>query len=265
MDKVRKKAAELLASGAVQVVIGHAEGATKPKAVFVQKTEDVEQLIFSSQCVLNLAVYLTKEEIKRLGKPAIVAPLPVLRAIVQLASECQFTEHDIVVLGVSPEGELIEFQSFAAIEKYLEDFQVKLDEKETEILAKIAEMNREERWKFWIDELSDCFKCYACRAACPMCYCPKCAVEQNKPQWIQVPAHTLGNLEWHIMRAMHLIGRCVNCDACATACPKGIQLNLLNKLLLADAREHFGYTGPNLTNGNLLSTFKAEDKENFIK
>jgi Fe-S-cluster-containing dehydrogenase component len=122
-----------------------------------------------------------------------------------------------------------------------------------------------ERFNFWIQELSECFKCYACRAACPMCYCHKCTVEQNKPQWIPVASHNLGNLEWHTMRAMHLAGRCVNCDACYHACPKGIPMNFLTKMMLMDAKEIFGAEGPSLEQGHLLSTFKPNDKENFIR
>jgi ferredoxin len=266
MVEIKKKANELLAADAVQVVIGFAEGTGgKPRAIFAQKAEEVDKLIFNSQCVLNLAVYLTKHEIKSLGKPAIVAPLPVLRAIIQLASEFQVKESELVVLGVSPDGKLVEFQSFAAIEKYLEDHKLAVEEKEQEMLRKIADMPLSERFNFWIQELSECFKCYACRAACPMCYCHKCTVEQNKPQWIPVASHNLGNLEWHTMRAMHLAGRCVNCDACYHACPKGIPMNFLTKMMLMDAKEIFGAEGPSLEQGHLLSTFKPNDKENFIR
>lgn len=266
MINVQKKAADLLTSSAVQVVIGFAEGtAGKPRAVFIQKAEETSSLIFNSQCVLNLAVYLTKDEIKKMGKPAIVAPLPVLRAIIQLAAEQQIKDSSLVVLGVSPEGEWVDFDSLAAIEKYLANFKLELEAKERETLAKIASMRMEDRWAFWMDELSECFKCYACRAACPMCYCKRCAVEQNRPQWIPVASHTLGNLEWHVNRAMHLAGRCVNCDACANACPKGIPINFLTKHMLLDAQEVFGYEGPSLNKGNLLSTFKTDDKENFIR
>jgi heterodisulfide reductase subunit C len=266
MVDIKKKANELLSSKAVKVVIGYAEGtAGKPRAIFAQDAAAVDKLIFNSQCVLNLAVYLTKHEIHKLGKPAIVAPLPVMRAIVQLASEFQIKESDLVVLGVSPEGNLVEFQSFAAIEAYLEDFKIVMDEKESAMLEKVKNMSVNERFEFWVQELSECFKCYACRAACPMCYCHKCAVEQNKPQWIPVASHKLGNLEWHIMRAMHLAGRCINCDACHHACPKGIPLNFLTKQMMVDAKEIFGQEGPSLKAGNLLSTFKPNDQENFIR
>jgi len=34
-------------------------------------------------------------------------------------------------------------------------------------------------------------------------------------KWIPVASHELGNLDYHLMRAMHLAGRCVNCGECA--------------------------------------------------
>jgi Fe-S oxidoreductase len=67
------------------------------------------------------------------------------------------------------------------------------------------------------------------------------------------------------MRATHLVGRCINCDACANACPLAIPINLLNKKMLEDAKVHFGVYQPSLKGGHLMSTFKPDDKENFIK
>ena len=99
MDELRKRAKELLESGAVKIIIGFEQGTgNKTRAVFVQKPEDVSKLIFDSRCVLNLAVYLNKPEVKQIGKPAIVAPIPVLRAIIQLASENQFTDDNLLIL-----------------------------------------------------------------------------------------------------------------------------------------------------------------------
>ncbi|MFX1447279.1 MAG: Coenzyme F420 hydrogenase/dehydrogenase, beta subunit C-terminal domain, partial [Promethearchaeota archaeon] len=41
----------------------------------------------------------------------------------------------------------------------------------------------EEKWEYISDALSVCTRCYACREACPMCYCNLCFVDQNKPIW----------------------------------------------------------------------------------
>lgn len=266
MNELIKKAAALLESNAVQVVIGYGKGsADRTRAIFVTQAADCKDLIFDSHCIKNLAVYLTKQEIKTLGKPAIVAPIPVLRSILQLAVENQISEKDLVVLGVTPESELIEFETFAGIETFLATHRIEIDEKYTETIRKIKSMPVAERFAYWVKELQPCFKCYACRSACPLCYCTRCTVENNQPQWVSVAAHPLGNLEWHIMRAMHLAGRCTDCEACYNACPMAIPIHLLTKSMLQDVAENFGSYGPSLDKENTLSSFKPDDKESFIR
>jgi ferredoxin len=266
MDELKKLAKELIETNTAKVVIGYAEGTgQKVRALFVEKPEDATGLIFDSRCVLNLATYLTKHEVKGKGKMAITATIPVMRSIIQLASEFQVSDMNLLVIGLTPENKLIQFKDLAEVEKYIHQFEITIDNQYKEKLDKLRTMSQAERWKFWIDELAPCFKCYACRAACPMCYCHRCTVDFNQPQWIPVPSHELGNLEWHIMRAVHLMGRCVDCDACANACPLGIPINLLNKRLIEDAVTHFGKYQPALRGEHQMSTFKPDDKENFIK
>jgi ferredoxin len=266
MDDLRKRAKELLETSEVKVVIGYEQGtAGKTRALFVEKPEDTDKLIFDSKCVQNLAAYITKREVKDKGKMAIAATLPVMRSIIQLASEFQVSDNNLLVLGITPESKLNEFPNLAEVEKFVHHYQIELDARNKEMMDKIDKMTASERWKFWIDELTPCFKCYACRAACPMCYCHRCTVDFNQPQWIPVPSHELGNLEYHIMRAFHLAGRCVDCDACYNACPLGIPLNLLTKRLVAEAKVHFGGYQPSLKGEHLMSTYKPDDKENFIQ
>jgi ferredoxin len=266
MDELIKRAKELLDSKSVNIVIGYEEGTgNRTRALFAEKPEDASRLIFDSRCVLNLATYVTKHEVKAKGKMAVAATLPVMRSIIQLASEYQVTDKNLLVLGLTPESKFIEFRDLPEVEVFIHKFEIEIDARYKETLEKLDKMGQSERWKFWIDELSPCFKCYACRAACPMCYCHRCTVDFNQPQWIPVPSHELGNLEWHIMRAVHLTGRCIDCDGCANACPLAIPINLLNKRLLEDARKHFGSYQPSLKGGHLMSTFKPDDKENFIK
>ncbi|HVN59524.1 MAG TPA: hypothetical protein VMT63_14585 [Bacteroidales bacterium] len=266
MDELKNKVRELLGSGTVKVFIGYTTGTAGTKrALFAEKPEDAEGLVFDSSCIQNLAVYVTKQEVKEKGMMGISATLPVMRSLVQLARENQVSDSGIKVIGITPESRLIDFGNLSEVEKYIHQFQLEIDQKNRDMLEKLDKMTVSERWQFWLKELEPCFKCYACRAACPMCYCHRCTVEYNQPQWIPVPSHASGNLQWHIMRAVHLVGRCIDCDACANACPLAIPFNLLNKRMIEDARKHFGGYQPVLSGDHLMSTFKPDDKENFIR
>jgi hypothetical protein len=57
----------------------------------------------------------------------------------------------------------------------------------------------------------------------------------------------------------------VDCDACYNACPLGIPLNLLTKKMVEEAKVNFGGYQPSLKGGHLMSTYKPDDKENFIQ
>jgi ferredoxin len=267
MDQLRIRAKELLESKQVAVVIGYAEGSAKGvRAFFARSAVDADRLIYDKRCTQNLAVYLLKHEVRKLGRMAIVAALPVLRSILQLAAECQLAEKDIVVLGIGAGDKLQEFPTFTAIEEFVAASPLDLTPEEKAKVEEIRKLPLAERWQYWQEQLARCFKCYACRAACPMCYCTRCTTDCNQPQWIPVPAHDLGNLEWHVMRAMHLAGRCVNCGECSRACPLDIPLFLLNQMLIETVQEKFGLRAGTATELHYaLSTFKPDDKENFIR
>jgi ferredoxin len=275
MEALRKKARELLESKAAAVVIGYGEGSGgKTRAVFIREPGKAAELVFDDRCVQNLAVYLVKNEVKSLGKAAIVAKPSTLRTILQLASENQLADGLVVALAVN-NGQVVDLTSFHAIEEYLTSAVPAaegpgkargLSAEDRAAVAKIEAMTREQRWQFWVNEFSRCMKCYACRAACPMCYCTRCVIEANQPQWIPVAPTGIGNLEWHVVRAMHLAGRCLNCGYCAEACPVGIRLNLLTQTLTDEIGADFGAeAGFSAKREYALSTFKPEDKEDFIR
>ena len=98
-----------------------------------------------------------------------------------------------------------------------------------------------DRWRHFMQMARKCIRCYACRNACPLCYCQECVVDQTQPQWFGKTTAAEDVLAYHIMRAYHAAGRCIDCGACSRACPMGIDLRLLNKKLQKEVRELYGY------------------------
>lgn len=266
MNSLNTRAKELLENKSVQVVIGYEAGPTGvARPAFITDPAKADTLIYDERCVQNLAVYLTKPEIKGIGKMAIVATLPVMRSIMMLISEQQISAESIVVLGISAEGSLLDIADILVLQGYIEKSDLSNPAKYRELLAELNKLSPEERFAYWQKELSKCIKCYACRQACPMCYCTRCTVEVNQPQWIPVQANTHGNMEWHILRAMHLAGRCISCGECGRACPVGIPCHLLTMHLADQVHNYFKvYAGTSYKISSVLSTYEPNDKESFI-
>lgn len=238
---VREAAAQLLASGAVKVVIGYDENGAP---AFAYSPEDAARLAFNERASVNLAVYLTRKEIRALGRAGIVCTPATSRALNVLEAESQIDREQIVEIPVErPSGP----PNFAALDSFLQ-------------------LAPAERMAWWIQELDRCVKCYACRAVCPMCYCERCIAEKNRPQEISPSATLEGNFAWHIARAFHQAGRCVGCGECTRACPAGISLNLLNATLARAALEQFNYrAGAERGAETLIGHYSLQDKEDFIR
>ena len=266
MTSLIARAKELLENKTVQVVIGYEAGPTGlARPAFITDPAKAESLIYDDRCVQNLAVYLTKREVKNIGKMAIVATLPVMRSIMMLISEQQLFADNIVVLGISDDGKLLDIADNKVMQGYIEKSDLSNPAKYKGLLAELNKLSPEEKFLYWQKELSKCIKCYACRQACPMCYCTRCTVEVNQPQWIPVKANTHGNMEWHILRAMHLAGRCISCGECGRACPVGIPCHLLTMQLTDQVYNYFKvYAGTSEKTSSVLSTYEPNDKESFI-
>jgi len=264
MTKIAEKVESLLQEGHT-LVLGYEEGDKEPRPFFCRQVEEVQHFVFDERCTANLAVYLTKPDLMGKGRVAVFAIPSTLRAIAQLAAENQLQLENLTILTLTVAQEIKTFTTLEEIRSYLSEIPYELSEEEKVLDEKLNAMTREERWKYWIDEFSHCIKCYACRAACPMCYCTRCITEVNRPQWISPWPSPLSNMEWQINRIMHLVGRCIGCGACGRACPVGIPVSYLSKRMLQDLSKDFDYVpGQAMQDGNALSTFKPDDKENFI-
>jgi ferredoxin len=94
---------------------------------------------------------------------------------------------------------------------------------------------------------SACIFCFACRQACPLCYCRSCFADTFKPLWLGGAAGNADVLDFHFQRAFHLAGRCTGCGACESACPVGIPVRILARRVSREIERKHGFeAGVNL-------------------
>jgi ferredoxin len=263
---MQQKARELMEAGSARVVIGFAVGTFgRRRPLVARSVHDLDALVWDEACTMNLAGLLTKQEVRAAGPVAIVGGTRMLRSLLQLAAERQIRDGEVVAL-VPTDGTPTVLATAAAVEEHLALVPHGMPDADRDAIARLKEMSRAERWAWWQGELGRCVKCYACRQTCPMCYCPTCTMDMNRPQWVPVASHDLGNLEYHIVRAMHLAGRCVQCGECGKACPVGIPVHLLTMFAEESAARQFGQRAGHAAKLDYaLSTFRPDDKETFIR
>ncbi len=212
------------------------------------------------------------QEVRALGRPAIVVKGCDERALVVLEQENQMDRHDVHVIGMACDG--MGQPKCAACEtrrpRYADE--VIGEAAQPEVNGRYADLDaflqlpREARMAYWSREFDRCAKCYACRQSCPLCYCERCVADKNRPVVIRTSATRRDNFAWHITRAFHVAGRCVGCDECTRACPAGIDLRLLNMALARAAAQHFGtQAGMDPASPPPIGCYASSDREDFIR
>ncbi|MDD5285835.1 MAG: 4Fe-4S dicluster domain-containing protein [Desulfuromonadaceae bacterium] len=293
-EAIRDEAKRLLLEGQVSAVIGYAGARRKGSAqpVIISQAEDAAKLIFSPASVNNLALYLTKakKEIPKNGKIGIVVKGCDLKAIVGLMGESQLKREELYLIGVPCAGVLastaqpstgLTAETIApkctecnahlpAGCDYVPNVQLpaplQLEEKYIAEITRLEALTPVERWAYWKEQFAKCIKCYACRQVCPFCFCEQCLCDRNKPQMVESTPRPAGNTAWHIVRAMHLAGRCAGCAECERVCPMDIPLNLLNRKMAKELKELYAYeAGFEVNDKGPLSTFDEKDDQSFIK
>jgi len=279
INELRQLARKLLADGTVKVVIGYGQDLPDQPAypVFITSPDSVDQLVWNDQCMANLTTYLKRKEVLALGKAAVVVKGCDERTLIVLEKESQIDRSEVHVIGMACAGVGqprlpkcnvcdVHMPRFAneTVGK-VDNPPINGDKRYADLEAFMAK-SPEERMTFWKEQLDRCIKCYACRQACPLCYCEQCIVDKNRPQSVTTSATLRGNYAWDITRAFHLASRCIGCDECTRACPAGIDLRLLNMATARSAETNFNYrAGMDLEAEPVLGSYSLQDKEEFIR
>lgn len=276
--KLKEEAKKLLEGGQVAVVLAYGKGYDEkhPMPFAATKVSDVDEIVFNEYCTPNMARYLTKYPAGT--KIAVAVKGCDSRAVVVLIQEGKVKREDLVILGIPATG-MIEKSEKATdtsltcglANPVLYDILLGEEIKEEapspyEILAELDAKSGDERWAFWKSELSRCIRCYACRKACPMCYCDPCFIDATKPQWGDKTPSFDGNLMYHLTRFYHLAGRCVDCGECTRACPVDIPLNLFHKYMARECEEMFAQkAGMDINEKPVMVDFKVEDSDTLLE
>jgi formate dehydrogenase subunit beta len=133
-------------------------------------------------------------------------------------------------------------------------------------VEELESWSAEERWEYFSSTFSRCIRCYACREACPCCYCTECFVDQTQPSWFAKSDDLSDIMAFHLVRIYHVAGRCLDCGACARACPMDIDIRILGRKLAKEIQELYDYeSGLDDDSLPLLGTYRPNDPQGFIR
>jgi formate dehydrogenase subunit beta len=290
MQELRELARKLLEEKQVNAILGYEHARLGTRPAFVTDVVDCERLVFDHRCVHNLAAYLSprRTHVAALGRLAVVVKSCDARAVAGLIRESQIKREDVVLIGVRCGGVVRDPTDARPLsadnvaprcvgcekrEPALADHMVGEPKPapagtngRDARLSEIETMSTGERLALWTQLLAPCTRCHACRQVCPMCFCERCIAEKTQPTWIETSPHARGNLAWHLTRALHLAGRCVDCGECERACPADIPLGLLNRKVARVVAERYGYVAADDPSQPApIGTYRLDDAQEFIQ
>ncbi len=108
-----------------------------------------------------------------------------------------------------------------------------------EVIERVEALSDAERLEWWKEQFARCIKCYGCRNICPMCFCKDCSLEN--PHLVEPGVIPPEFPSFHIIRALDMAGRCVDCGLCEEACPAEIPLRSLYRKMQEIMEEKLGY------------------------
>ena len=242
MDALRSKVEELLKSGEIAGFLGMRIVHEHP---YPYLFTDKESVLLSTLTIGDVRYPLAKV-ILDIARKYRDAKLGIMvrgcdeSALFELYKNYQLDPEKVIALGVTCPAEQVEKcrcprpnpTNIIVGEKR----EVKADRSN---LAMIEAMGEKEKYQYWMGQLGKCMKCYGCRNICPVCFCEVCTLEhEDLVRRGEIPPEVPN---FHLVRAFHMAGRCVDCGLCEEACPASIPLRTLYQKVREIVKTHFDY------------------------
>lgn len=232
-DKIKTKVQQLLTSGRIKGFLGLRELHGQVGPYLFTDPDDLEGMVAGdrkspgdSRYPLNkLLITITR------GYPRDAVGVLIRgcdeRGLKSLISSNQLNAEMIVPVGVACPQELAD--ACECLKPFPTEFVAgqPAEARQFGSVARIEAAGLDERFQFWLAEFSKCMKCYGCRNICPMCYCSECTLEGH--QFESVGTMPPESPIFHLTRALHMAGRCIDCGLCNEACPADIPVRTLYK------------------------------------
>jgi len=229
---IKERVTELLSTGEVKGFLALKKDNGHIKPHLYVSPDEIDQLSIGDGETAGDARYPLTKILTMLLQNHAGEPFGILargcdqRALRALAAWNQISLEQVVVIGVACSEELARACNCGLPypDEWLEGEQIEPKDPRP---VEWEEKSPLQRLDLWRAEFEKCIKCYGCRNICPMCFCKECSLESED-------VVTKGEIPpdlpmFHLVRALHMIGRCVDCGLCEEACPASIPLRALYK------------------------------------
>ena len=262
--EIRACARSLLEQNKADVILGYTGGSLEGALIpfFARTPADADRLEWGDRCYQNLTPYLHG----RTDRIGIAAKPCDVRGIVQYITEGQLKREQIHIIGIDCRG-MVDAEGMPRpacaecrvhippiFDTHITDDRIRQTREPEDGTDHSAE--RFQR------EIDKCILCYSCRQACYGCYCKTCFAERDVPNWLPAEMDSGTKKTFHLGRAMHLAGRCIECGNCQAACASGVNLRYIIKELTRFVEAEYDYrAGMDETAEPPMTSYADDDRE----
>lgn len=290
-EKMRQLARELLEKKEVARVIGWGKGPKWHPTIpaIISEPAEADHLVWDDFAIGGTSSYLLNER-DHDHKVAIFVKGCDSRGVVRIIQDLQIPRERLYIIGIPCRGKKDPRQvqegrggekEIPLAQKCLEcrypnpviydtllDEPVEASPRVADRLEEVRELENltpDQKYAYWEKAFKKCIRCFACRNVCPACNCRDCIFDHTRPQWVNKSSEISDNQMYHLIRAIHMIGRCVECGECERVCPVEVPLMQLNKKLIKDVSQLFGPydAGITLEEKPPLVCYRTDDPEEF--